>query len=219
MRLLGTPRYSVLISVELWYLATLRFWRCQISQILLYMLVISVGFTWQPGERGFTAYVPPNIFCMFQKCPSSDLYCDCNLKRLNVFESGITMPGHSEVSLAAVTMSCRLQLRTDFGGWAGKLRGHYCTYICTYIHIYMEMWPAHWTWCWTRTWTESLHFYFWAFRIMCLLMLIIPMPEFATLHSLASVFCLSSTKLVFHTQIFNSFNLLFVFSPFCNFIY
>jgi len=53
---------------------------------------------------------------------------------VNVFKRGITPPGHSEVSLAAVTMSCWTQLCTDFGGLAGKLCGHYCTYLHTCIH-------------------------------------------------------------------------------------
>jgi hypothetical protein len=87
---------------------------------------------------------------------------------VNVFKRSITLPGHSEVSLAAVTMSCWPQLCTDFGGLAGKLCGHYCIYMhtckcgwcvqCTEHSAEQVHEQSHWL--------LLPHFCFWAFRIV-----------------------------------------------------
>jgi hypothetical protein len=50
---------------------------------------------------------------------------ECTRNRVNVFETGIKLPGRSEASLAATT-PCQLQLPTVLGSRASKLCGDYC---------------------------------------------------------------------------------------------
>jgi hypothetical protein len=89
------------------------------------MLVVNVGFTWQAGERGFTAHVPPNFFCF--KNNHTDWNCECLQKRYNT-----AWPFWGEPSRSDHVMLNTAVYR--FGGLAGKLCGHYCTYLHTCIH-------------------------------------------------------------------------------------
>jgi hypothetical protein len=58
----------------------------------------------------------------------SDWSYECTPNTVNVFETGITLPGRSEVSQAATT-PCRLQLRAVLESSASKLSGRYCTSV------------------------------------------------------------------------------------------
>jgi hypothetical protein len=57
-------------------------------------------------KRKRTVHVPPVLSYPFQK-PSRMVGYECISYRVNVFERGITLPGRTEVSLAATTL-CRL---------------------------------------------------------------------------------------------------------------
>jgi hypothetical protein len=51
------------------------------------------------------------LFCIFPKTSHSDWSYECTPNTVNAFERATTLPGHSELSLAATT-PCRLQLRS-----------------------------------------------------------------------------------------------------------
>jgi hypothetical protein len=77
---------------------------CKTPCRLLYTL-LAVGAV---VRKLSTEHSPTNVFCTFQNAHSNCSY-DCTPSTVNVFETGITLPDRSQVSLAATT-PCRLQL-------------------------------------------------------------------------------------------------------------
>jgi LIM domain-binding protein 1 len=102
----GPKRYSKCISDHIICLLTVQGWRG--------MLV-----------RKEALYVHLKVFSVCFKNVHSNRSYECDPDTVNVFERGITLPGHCEVSLAATT-PCRLELRTLFGSAASKL-----SFLCT----------------------------------------------------------------------------------------
>jgi len=79
------------------------------------------------ANRGISAQKSPSAFYPPQKRPQWVQLLAWS--RANVFEKDITLPGRSEVSLAA-TKQCRLQLCTVLWTSASKAFGHYYTIYC-----------------------------------------------------------------------------------------
>ena len=79
---------------------------------------MSLGWKGKLVKSGSTAHA--SVFGPFQKVHIACFY-ECPPNGVNVFERGITLPGRSELSLAATT-PCRLQLYTVLLTWKGKVR-------------------------------------------------------------------------------------------------
>ena len=73
-----------------------------------------------------TARTQPVVSYPFQKTSTVPEVFKHTPNRVNVFETGKTLPGRSEASLTA-TMPCRLQQYTATRSLASKLSGHYAT--------------------------------------------------------------------------------------------
>ena len=69
--------------------------------------------------RGEALRAHRKAFSVRLKNVRSDRSYECTRNRVNVFDTGITLPGRSDLSLAAATL-CRLQLCTVLGSLAGK---------------------------------------------------------------------------------------------------
>jgi hypothetical protein len=68
--------------------------------------------------EGGNAHAETNVFYPFPKT-STVTSCECTRNTVNVLGTGTTLPGRSEVSLAALP-PCRLQLGTVLGTSASK---------------------------------------------------------------------------------------------------
>ena len=84
-----------------------------------------MGVKKQSVNRG-TLHRHHPAFCVCFKNVHSDQNYKCTPSPVNVFERGITLPGHSEVSLA-VNLLYQLQLCVVLRGSDSNLPDHYCT--------------------------------------------------------------------------------------------
>ena len=66
------------------------------------MLVVVAGVKKQVGERTVMVHTLADVFYLFQKKLTAAEF-ECAPNRVNVFEIGITLPGHSEMSLVVST--------------------------------------------------------------------------------------------------------------------
>jgi hypothetical protein len=73
----------------------------------------------QAGKRQNTALAPPDIFYPFQN--------HTQWQKVNVFDTDITLPGYSEVSLTATAL-CHLKLYTILGSSSSTYCGHCCKF-------------------------------------------------------------------------------------------
>ena len=90
----------------------------------------SLAHCWRGGEQASWEkgkHCAHNGTCfLFQKHVHSDWSYECTANRVDVFERGIMLPGHSKET-ASVNTLCRLQLCTVLGRSDSQLPGHCCT--------------------------------------------------------------------------------------------
>jgi len=111
-----------------WWVMRVRFsgmWYCvvgsQAVQWTAYLLFVGAWVQRQAGERTTIVHTVADFSVCFKKS-SQRLKFECAPNRINVFERGMTPPGHSEMSLV-VTTRCWAQLCAVLADLPSKLSG------------------------------------------------------------------------------------------------